>query len=230
MSGGKPKKKRRWRYQIDLGPLSITLWGIFILFFLAWIFVLGIFVGRGITPGKITDMSELKGEITKIQEAIVPEDTGKADDPASDKLEKTEPELVFYEKLTSKKDEAKNSLYTEAGTEINKTVSKPIKPVDVQTSVSEIKDIKPPADSTPGSGSGQYTIQVASIEELANAKKTVNQLVEKGFNAYYYETTVKGKKYFRVRCGKFSDRAEAKEYSLRLEEKTGLKGYVTDTE
>jgi cell division septation protein DedD len=175
-------------------------------------------------------MSELKGEITKIQEAIVPEDTGKAGDPASDKLEKTEPELVFYEKLTSKKDEAKNSLYTEAGTEINKTVSKPIKPVDVQTSVSEIKDIKPPADSTPGSGSGQYTIQVASIEELANAKKTVNQLVEKGFNAYYYETTVKGKKYFRVRCGKFSDRAEAKEYSLRLEEKTGLKGYVTDTE
>lgn len=230
MSGGKPKEKRRWRYKVDLGPLSIILWGIFILFFLSWIFVLGIFVGRGIIPGEITDITELKGEINKIQAAIEPEDAGNTDTDVSDELAKTEPELVFYEKLTSKKDEVKNNLHPEKDTEINKTISQPVKPVVVQDSGSETKDVKPPADSKPVSGSVQYTVQVASITESANAEKTVKQLVEKGFDAYYYETTVKGKRYYRVRCGKFSDRTEAQKYSLLLQEKTGLKGYVTEAE
>jgi len=223
-------KKKRWNFKIDLGPLSIILWGIGILFILAWIFILGIFVGRGFLPGEITDVSELKGEINKIQGAIKPEDTTASNMTTSDDLKETEPEFVFYDKLTTKKDEAKNNLYTEPGTEINKTVSNPIKPMEVQTSGSDIKEVKHPADSKPKSDSGQFTIQVASIAELASAEKTVKQLVEKGFNAYYYETIVKGKKYYRVRCGKFSDKAEAQKYSIRLQEKTGFKGYVTDTE
>jgi len=231
MAGEKKHKKKLWNFQINLGPLSIILWGIGILFFLAWIFVLGIFVGRGFLPSEITDISELKGEINKIQQAIEPEDTPESDMTTSADLKETEPELVFYDKLTTKKDEAKNNLYTEPNEEINKTVSKPIKPAEVQISGSDVKDVKPAAGSTSrSSGPGQFTIQVASIAELASAEKTVRQLIEKGFDAYYYDTIIKGKKYYRVRCGKFSDRAEAQKYSLRLKEKTGLKGYVTDTE
>ncbi|MBN1627764.1 MAG: SPOR domain-containing protein, partial [Deltaproteobacteria bacterium] len=86
---------------------------------------------------------------------------------------------------------------------------------------------KPSGGSTVKSGSGQYTVQVAAISELANAEKAVKDLLEKGFDAYYYESTVKGKKYYRVRCGRFSDQSQARAYSKKLEEKTGLKGYVT---
>jgi cell division septation protein DedD len=228
MASDKQRKKKRWRYQIDLGPLSFILWGIFIFFILGWIFVLGIFVGRGFFPGKITNLSELKGEINKLQESVEIKETVKSSVSPSDTLE-TEPELAFYDKLTTKKDEAKNNPQ-EARTEIIKAPAAPLKPVTDQASGSNKKDVKPPSDSTPKSGSGKFTIQVASIGELGKAQKTVNQLIEKGFKAYYYETNVKGKTYYRIRCGKFSDRIEALKYSLTLEEKTGLKGYVTDAE
>jgi len=224
MASDKSLKKKRWRYQIDLGPLSILLWGIIFFFFVSWIFILGIIVGRDSLPGKITSLFNLKGESNKLQESV---ETKKTEESSHSGNLETEPELAFYDKLTTKKDEAKNSLQTEAGAETQKTPAPPRETVAIQPSVSDKKDVATPADSTPKSVSGKYTIQVASITELVSAEKKVKQLIGKGFDAYYYETKVKGKTYYRIRCGKFSDRVEALKYSLKLEEKTGLKGYVT---
>jgi cell division septation protein DedD len=225
MAGDKPVKKRRWRYQIDLGPLSMMLWCLFIFFFLTWIFVLGIFVGRGFLPGKISDLSNLKGEITKLQEPVETKETMNSN-PSGE----TEPELAFYDKLTTKKDEARNDLQTAAPAEINKAPAPIRETIPLQPTASDKKNITGTAVSTPTSGSSRYTIQVASIAELASAEKTVKHLVEKGFDAYYYAVKVKGKTYYRIRCGKFSDKEEALKYSLKLKEKTGLKGYVTGNE
>jgi septal ring-binding cell division protein DamX len=222
MSSDKPKKKKQWRWQIELGPLSIMLWGIVILFFLAWIFVLGIFAGRGALPGSLTDLFELKGDNNKLQESV---DTIDSNAGVS-----TEPELAFYDKLTTKKDDARNNILTETPAETDRVISQPIKPVEDQPA-SDKKEAAQASDSMPVSGSGQFTVQVASISGLAKAEKTVNQLIAKGFDAYYYETRVKGKKTYRVRCGKFADRAAAVKCLNKLEEKTGLKeGYVTDIE
>jgi cell division septation protein DedD len=229
MSSAKPQKKKGWRYKVDLGPLSIVLWGVFILFFMAWIFILGIFVGRGVLPGRITNIFETKGENTKLTRSIDTEGDKESYSVSSDIIAEKEPELEFYDKLTAKKDDARNNFHPEE-TKINNTISQPLGAAEGKPSGTDVKEVKSSGDSTDRSGSGQYTIQVASITELAKAEKTVKQLVEKGFNAYYYEATVKGKKYYRVRCGKFSDRVEAQKYSLRLEQKTGLKGYVTGVE
>ncbi len=229
MSSAKPQKKKGWRCRIDLGPLSIVLWVIIILFFMAWIFMLGIFVGRGILPGMLTDTAETKGTNTKLTKSIEAEEDADPYSPDSGILKEKEPELAFYDKLTTKKDEVKNNFYPEK-TKADKTVSPAPGPAEVKTSGSNTKEAGSSDGSTDRSGPAQYTIQVASITELAKAEKTVQQLIEKGFNAYYYEATVKGRKYYRVRCGKFSDRQEAQKYSLRLKEKTGYKGYVTDIE
>ncbi len=56
-------KKRSKKYQIELTPLSIFLWGGCLFFVLAWIFVLGILVGRGFLPGAVTALSDLKDQI-----------------------------------------------------------------------------------------------------------------------------------------------------------------------
>ena len=229
MSSAKLQKKRGWRYQIDLGPLSIVLWAVFILFFMAWIFVLGIFVGRGVFPGKIANIFETTGENTKLKKTIDTEGDIESRSVSPDILEETEPELVFYDELTAKKDEARDNFHPEE-TKPNKTVSQTPVTAEVNTSGNDVKKATFSGDSKGSAGQGQYTIQVASVTELVKAEKTVKQLIEKGFNAYYYEAAVKGKKYYRVRCGKFSDRMEAQKYSLRLEEKTGLKGYVTSVE
>ncbi len=227
MSSAKPQKKKGWRFRVDLGPLSMALWGIFILFFMGWIFVLGIFVGRGVLPGILTDTSEIKGTKAKLTKSIEAEEDADSYSPDSGVLEEKEPELAFYDKLTTKKDEAKNNFHTDE-TKADKTVSPA--PAEVKRSAGNTGVADSPGGSADRSVQGQYTIQVASITELAKAEKTVKQLIEKGFNAYYYEATVKGRKYYRVRCGKFPDRQEARKYSIRLEEKTGYKGYVTDIE
>lgn len=230
MAGSKAQKKKGWRLKVNLGLLAVFLWGIFILFFMSWIFVLGIFVGRGFAPDEITDISELKEEIIRLKKPIENETQEETHSAPSDTAEETEPELVFYERLTAKKDEAKNNLHTE-GTKAVRDVSPPVPaPAPAATQAAGTGSVKPSDDSKGKSGSGQYTIQVASISELANAEKTVKELLEKGFDAYYYEATVKGKRYYRIRCGRFSNRAEARVYSLKLEEKTGLKGYVTSIE
>jgi septal ring-binding cell division protein DamX len=236
-------KKKRWRYQIDLGPLSIIVWGICIFFFLAWIFVLGIFVGRGFLPDNISDLSEIKGEINKLHDTVETKEAKetKASTPSS--LPEKEPELAFYDKLTTKKDEANSSLQNEIVAETPKTPvplkdTIPAKPAaddkKVAAAPPPVVDKKEAAPSssvtTPKPGAGKYTIQIASIADLAKAQKTVKQLVEKGFDAYYYVTKVKGKTYYRVRCGKFSDRAEAVKTALKVQEKTGYKGYVTGSE
>jgi cell division septation protein DedD len=234
MSSDKPVKKRRWRYQIDMGPLSMILWCIGIFFFLTWIFVLGIFVDRGFLTGKISNISDLKDEIYNLQETVDTKKTNETKQPIhSDTLE-TEPELAFYDKLTTKKDEARINIQPETVSEVHKTPAPTSETFAVQASSIDKKIDPAPAVSTPKppapAGAGQYTIQVASIAELATAQKTVKQLGQKGFDAYYYETKVKGKTYYRVRCGKFSNRADAVKSSLKLNEKTGLKGYVTGTE
>jgi len=50
--------------------------------------------------------------------------------------------------------------------------------------------------------------------------------VKKGYPAYHYKIIIKGRGYFRVRCGTFKTRAEAVETQQNLAEKEHLKGFV----
>jgi cell division septation protein DedD len=252
MADEKKAKKRQWRLQIDLGPLSIILWGILIFFCLIWIFVLGIFVGRGFFPGRITSLTELKSEINRLEETVSKEKTTKAETASPIDIEK-EPELAFYDRLTTKKDDAiVNSAGQEKEDKKEDTVTtKPVTDTPAVTKDKETASAAPAtgdkdadavspdakdksawtAPSGPKSGKGKYTIQVAAIPEYEKAEKTVKLLIEKGFDAYYYETTIKGKTYYRVRCGSYPTKEDAAKHTGEIEKKAGLKGcYVTDVD
>lgn len=55
-----------------------------------------------------------------------------------------------------------------------------------------------------------FTIQVGAFREKAYAKKTLNQLQEKGYDVYIYETADKHmRSWYFVRFGKFDNREEA---------------------
>jgi len=255
------KKKRRWKYQIDLGPLSLFVWSAGIFFFIAWIFVLGIFVGRGYMPGKISDLSGLQGEITKMHDTLESKETRETKKPVSSGFSEKEPELEFYDQLTTKKEEARINFQDDPVPETPKSspVTVPLKEhITTQQTVNESrpqaqtaetaandnkapvqetaapasdkKTVSPPPVAAAKTGSGKYTIQLAAIAERAKAEKTVKQLIEKGFDAYYYETKVKNKTLYRIRCGRFTDRADAVKTALKLQNKTGFKGYVTGAE
>jgi len=200
-------KKRLKRYQIELTSLSIFLWSFGLLFLLSWIFVLGILVGRGFFPDSVTALSDLKGQISKLQEMI---SRNKSTDSGHNKKPDPEPKLAFYEKLSSKKEEAVKGPITES------------KKGTGSTNSNRKQDVPIPA--------GQYTVQIASLREREKAEKMVDRLMDRGYPAYFYEVKINGKVYYRIRCRKFINREEAQHYADKLAKEEGIKGYVTRIE
>jgi len=235
-------KEKQKKYQIEMTSLSIFLWGFSLFFLLAWIFVLGILVGRGFLPGAVTAISDLKGQISKLQEMIRHD---KVKDLRVQKKSDSDTKLAFYEKLSRKKDETKREWPLESDIEGAKreTTEKqlnasqgtpPKKRVEglkkettqkkVDTSQGVPSERKKRVDGT------KYTVQLASLGDRNKAEKMINQLVALGYPAYFYEAKIKDKTHYRVRCGRFIKRGEAATYAKELAKEAGIKGFVSRIE
>ncbi len=210
---------------------SIFLWSFCLFFLLSWIFVLGILVGRGFLPDAVTALSDLKSQIGKLQ-AMVNHD--RSYDIGSKKEPDPDPKLAFYEKLSGKKGEAKEKWVPEKKFEGPKKEKPPVKVEAYQPALPEIKEkesteildkqLASVIDTT------QYTVQLASLEDESKAEKMVNQLIESGYPAYFYEAKLDGKTYYRIRCGRFMSREEAGNYAGKVEREFGIKGFVSRLE
>jgi cell division septation protein DedD len=77
---------------------------------------------------------------------------------------------------------------------------------------------------------GVYTVQVASLDSENKAVKMADRLKNRGHPAYVKKVNVKGKTYYRVRCGRFSDKKEASEYEKLLAKQDKKKGFVIKLE
>ena len=217
MARAKNKSKRK-DFKIEFTPRSAFLWSLFLLFLLFWVFVLGVFVGKGLIPGM---MPEIKNPFRIFQEMF-----GAKEEYNYQKPE--DPELVFYEKLVSKKNKVKNNSLPPEKKDI------PVQKVTLsKDDATEIPEKKKTIEdkALPEVISGElYSVQIASISDSANAKKLVKELVDKDFDAYYYTATVKGKKTYRIMSGRFSSENDALKHLKRLEKLTGFKGFVSRVE
>lgn len=218
------------RYQIELTSLSVFLWTVFLFFLLVWIFVLGILVGRGFFPGKVTTISDLRAQIQRLQEMVTHKSSKGME---SIKKSEPDPKLAFYEKLSSKKDEAKKDRQIEKKRGIpkekppQKKIEIPKKPVSEKKREGTEALVRPPKPLT---NAIQYTVQVASFDDKSKADKVIKRLIDAGLPAYHYEAKVKGKIYYRIRCGRFMNREEARIYAGKLARENGIKGFVSKIE
>ena len=73
----------------------------------------------------------------------------------------------------------------------------------------------------------QYTVQVAAMETREAADEMIARLNRKGFPSYYYDVTIGGKTFYRVRCGRFLSRTDAEKHADLLARKEGIKGFVS---
>jgi cell division septation protein DedD len=221
------------RYNIELTSISALFWCIFLFFLLIWVFVLGILVGRGFFPGSLTTISDLKSQIKTLQDMGSHKETY---DSTASKETDNNPKLAFYDKLTSKKDEIKNNWKPETKVDTstsekekssleNESAQKPVKDENAL-----IKALEKKEEYKPSTAQDLYTVQIASIGDKEKAGKMIKDLNDQGYDAYFYEVDVKGNRYYRIRCGKFSSREEALNYSQRLEKEAGLKGFVSRIE
>lgn len=242
---GSEKKSRK--YQIEFTPLSIFLWGGCLFFVLAWIFVLGILVGRGFLPGAMTALSDLKNQIGVLQQMVSRE---KSQDLAPSKKSDSDPKLAFYDKLSSKKVETpKDTLpprrpekstreKTYAKEPFSSQVFSPKRESSGAHTAAGGNQVETSKVASPGGKERvepsvpkvKYTVQVASFDEKNKAEKLIGDLAQRGYQAYSYEAKVKGKIYYRVRCGMFPSRKAAEDYAWKLGKEAGINGFVSRIE
>jgi len=238
MSARKPRAKRKSkRYRLEFSRTSVFFWSLGSLFFLAWIFVLGILVGRGFLPEGVSTLSKLRMPITKLQNVVT---NRKESDLDRIKGLDKDPEFKFYDDLSTKKEKAASKTGPSLQSELPRSNLTQQREKDETFSKKEqVASISQPSitknegllkrDSVPvGKGTnGWFTVQIASVENKIEARKMVDQLAGLGYPAYAYDANINGKTYYRVRCGKFRDRKEAAEFKELLAQRESVKGFVT---
>jgi cell division septation protein DedD len=184
------------------------------------IFVLGVFVGKGIEGRKL-----LKKEEPLVKIPIKP---GAAEStPAPAPAAKNE--ITFNESLPKQaaaaiapdepraaartaekvvKAEAKDgaAVKSEAPPVTKIAEKKSEKPAPTEASAKKVETV----DSTDGKDAGKiWRAQVNAFPDERSAKQIVDRLKNKGYNAYVTEVQNRGKSWYRVSVGKYNSRDEA---------------------
>lgn len=201
-------QKQKKSLRLELTRTALFFWGLGFFVFLGWIFTLGVLAGRGLLPSGAETLAELKNQIVKLQEMVGQKDTSELDEI---KAVQKDANFAFYDELSSKKAPA-----------VSSPKAPPKKTLPRKNATTE-KVQKP---SPPSPASGLFVVQVASLDQEKQAFNMVNRLVKKGYPAYHYKIFIKGRGYFRVRCGTFRTRAEAVDVQRKLAENEHLKGFV----
>ena len=211
---------------------------VFVIFFLcAWMFVLGILVGRGTAPVKF-DIAAIEKKI----EASKKDDTGKPGKVPAHKDSATlkdKTKLEFYEALKENSEDTKVPALQKPKI-IKQKIEKPAKEavspkpqeatpqeptsakaVSQKAGLQKSKPVTTPQKDTPKkekvaavkqtSTTGPlYTIQAASVKNAKDADRLIEKLKKSGYPAYRAIGKVEGKGiWFRVRIGEYKSKSEA---------------------
>ena len=198
-------KKDKKKPSIQFIPKDPSTWIFLIIFVSAWMFGLGVLVGRDTVPVKF-DIEELHNELVALKEAVIKKEQKRFKIDSNGVRNKTD--FDFYETLKetkkynsnaeiSGKQETKHLSKNTALKAKKNLVSNKTKPGEVkQKDKKETKKI--------------LTIQVASLKDSKDADNIVAKLIKKGYPAYRISSNIPEKGiWHRVRVGYFKDKAEA---------------------
>lgn len=207
----KPPKKRGWPF-----------WIVFLVS--GWMFFLGVLVGRGTSPVNF-DIDDLGKKIARLKKMALKAEEMKAQeaDPVSPDVKS---ELEFYEalKTAEKRDplvlarrEPKVDIKTETtrqsqpSSAIPNITAKTEKSLDSKKN-NEVKTKAPDNESEINieKTGRQYSIQVASLKDQAEADRLVEKYKARGYRAYRASAEVRNSGvWHRVRIGPFTNQSEA---------------------
>ena len=201
-----PKKKNS---STQLTRKGLTLW-IFLTFFAcAWMFVLGIFVGRETVPVKF-NMEKLENELAALKEAVIKKelDRYKIDPNSEDNKTKME----FYEALknTGQEERLKADIPKNNPKPLHKKIVSTAKKPAVSKHIVTAPKAKTAAVTKSVENNKNFTIQVAAFKDLKVADNLVAKLKKRGYPAYRSMGKVPGKGiFYRIRIGSFKNRTDA---------------------
>jgi cell division septation protein DedD len=214
-------------------PKRSSGWLLLLLFVSAWMFFLGVLVGRGTAPIKF-DIDKLQKELASLKADDIKEQLNRVEIGSdSGKLKK---DLGFYEALKDTKDDSKKSSNRKPNKTAGKSssssktgarVKKKVNPSKNSQNHTSPKPEKAPIDKSIESPKN-LTIQAASFKDPKDADKMVAMLKKKGYPAYRIIGVVPEKGvWYRVRIGYYSSGTEAAAMIKKLQ-KGGLKPFLVN--
>jgi cell division protein FtsN len=208
-------RKKRFIFELSRTQLLFTILGT--LFILSWVFILGIFVGRGYVSDTISQA--FHDQIRKLQsekKALTDKYLGPEKKAEIPQDEIVKPRLDFFNNKTS----------TKGNENIQLTAPQPTPKPPIEMEVKkepqepspEPKALKEKGESL--NESGGYLVQIGSYREEATAQSSVKRLKEKGYQAFLKakEIPQKGGKWFRVQLGPLKTKVEAEKMVKKLEQ------------
>jgi cell division protein FtsN len=217
---------------IVLTRSKIAGWLLLIFFLCAWMFVLGVLVGRGTAPLKF-DLAALdkkkatpknteppkKGKTAPKQNKTAVKDKTKLDFYEALKEDKEDTKVTAPPKPESPKDKAENPDAKSSDASKNSQKSKS---PEHQQKKKPIEKKKGAVDKTKPAGP-TYTIQAAAVRNGKDADREIQKLKKLGFPAYRSMAKVPGKgTWYRVRIGSYTSKSAARPTLDKLK-KAGLK-------
>jgi hypothetical protein len=203
---------------------GLTLWICVTFFACAWMFVLGIFVGRGTAPVKF-DMEKLQKELVDLKEALIKKEVGryKLDSPSADNITP----LGFPEALkhTGGEERLKADIPKKNPTPLHEhTVSKTKKSLVSRKATTRKKKTATIKKSV--KENKNFTIQVAALKDSKIADNMVAEFKKRGYPAYRSMGKIPEKGiFYRIRIGFFKNRTDADIILNRLE-KENIKAII----
>jgi cell division septation protein DedD len=195
-------------------------------------FVLGVFVGKGITPANI-NLAEIKKRM--VDQGVWPGSSKEVQQEGSARTTNTKrkiplKDLEFYEKLAQKKKARLQESAPEKTTVKDKpsaTAEAQAKPVAAQTQPKLASQQSAKASKEDKPSKGNFTVQLASFKDQNSAKKFAARFKDLQPKATVRTVDLPGKgRWYRVQIGQLSSRDQASALADRLAKKYQLKAFV----
>jgi hypothetical protein len=218
MSTKKGKTSRKL-IRLEMSRLTLASLCLGLLLGLLWMFLLGLLLGKGITPANI-NVAEIKKRM--MAEGIWP-GSGRTDQsgtsPKTNGEEKniSLKDLEFYEELAKKK---KARLQGSGGSKV---------PPQVASAQTPPPTTSPQRDVTPTTKQDtvRFTVQVASFKDLSSAKRFAANLKNLKPQPVIRQVNLAGKgNWYRVQVGELPSHEEASALGQRLAEQYHLQTFV----
>jgi hypothetical protein len=225
MSAAKKSKRSKKTVKFEMSRTALVGWcfGLLLAFF--WMFLLGLFVGKGITPANI-NFTEIKKKM--IAQGIWPGSGKSVQEEQVSRAINTKKkipleDLEFYEKLAKKK-KARLQEATPAEIPPKKESSRVVESPSPPAAATRQH---PKVSEQQKTTKGTYTVQLASFKDLDSAKKFVVQLKDlKPTPTIRAVNLPDSGRWHRVQVGQLSSRAEAAALADRLAKKYKLQAFV----
>ena len=212
-------------------------WVVAVFFIAAWMFGMGVMVGRETAPVRF-DLDQLKKTLESLQRA--PREPQKNAPPVESTEMKDKTKLDFYEVLPKNREDADVNLpkptppgpasakaeppaaktqETPAQARAEKPPTVPATPPAAKTEKPALVPAPPPPPTPAAAAPGQaFTVQVSAVKSEEEARRMVDRLRQRGYAAHVEATAMPDKStWYRVRMGEFPTKESARGTVDRLQ-------------